>query len=1194
MLNSIKFKTKRIFCCMLLTLGIIASAFTGMFQVTKTQEVLAQSSNKIVEDVTSSVLGSGYNFNVTTSDSPVKPSGWTSLDSESSNSDIIKGVVNANTDTTFDTDECKTVKPPLITNSNQEPDKNSELNKHLMINAHNGPGKMGYKRNSTISLEDNSFYRIGVKLLTQKTNKSENQAETDARASIYLTGLLEKDEDQYKQTKYEYFSTLGAWEEYFFYIDTNEKETINIELWLGSKTSTVTGAVFFNEVSVIRYSEDSYLEQTQKLDDTDYDNFNIISLRETLDSPVDNGNFEDVSLDGWSRKSQSTSDASEMTYKSVDVNTFSKVNDDLIITAPGSNCSVDNQNALFLYNKVDGYQALESSSFTVERQTYYRLSFWAKSNCNTGKGATVMLVDKSDEEVATTASLTLATTFTKDSNKFRNDWTKYNFYIYGPAVDSKEVSIQIWLGTQSTPTSGYAFIDDFRIDTIDYATYSANTSSSNSTTFNLNNADDKYTISNSDFNKTENETALEFYPAKPSGWTRTGDTNTTTISGIINGTEDAYASIDFGNAESLAPEKIPALTTFDSEDNNVLMIGSSAETNTQTFTSNSISMSANSYYSLSFYVMTDYARNSEDSNYGARVTIRSSTTTIFDYYNIYFTDGGWHKIVIKVKTGNNAISPTVALSFENTRGFVFFDKVELRTITETTYNDRIFSESDDAEYHKVDLSTETFDNHNYNNNQTNINGIETPNNWKINSNNSNAISGIISADNDLISEVPESLTGDNNYLYISSLSDVNSYYTSNESYSFSSSTYYKISVDVLTRFINRQEDPEEDVNYGAFIDLGDSTEIRLTGINTNGVWKTYTIYASFISNLSSTISLGLGYADDKVSGEVLFDNVVISTTTQDAYKTEILEAEDNTFATFIDYTEPEAEAEKDTTTPWTNEVNWLVLPSILTALAIIIAVVGYYVRKITFNRRPKIKTNYDRRKTLDRDIDRREKIALRQQIIDELRNELKNIDKEIEDFNVIANNHLEEIKEEIRKEQEVLEKAKLEIEIKKKEATANREKQLKESAELVSDKKAEKQYNSFIVKLDRQEMAVQRKINAKELKIATAAEINKEKLSKYLERQEYIKLQIAKIEAEIEEIAKQEEEIWAEYRAAKAEAKRQKAEYKAQVKAEKEKTKKAKANSTKKPASSGDKPKATKKSTSKKEIKKTDSEAKSE
>ena len=551
-------------------------------------------------------------------------------------------------------------------------------------------------------------------------------------------------------------------------------------------------------------------------------------------------------------------------------------------------------------------------------------------------------------------------------------------------------------------------------------------------------------------------------------------------------------------------------------------------------------------------------QTNETKNYGARVTISTGTNTIFDYQNIHYSNGGWHRIEIKIKTGTTEVTPSIKLSFENTNGYVFFDKVELKTLNEALYKDTML-EDRDTEYYRIDLSTDVFNNRTFNKNLSN--GIDTPVNWTLNEEGQNSegiTSGIITSNNSLLEDIPTSLSGNTNYLIISSLHDANYAYESNETFTFNSSTYYKISVNVLTRYIEKEENKKEDIKYGASVALSDSSEIVLRGLNTDGVWKTCTIYASFTESLTSNITLGLGYADESVRGEVLFDNLKIETITEDAYLTEVVDCDPNTIATFINYTEPEDPTEEESTSTWENEVNWLILPSIITALAIIIAVVGYYIRKINFNKKPKVKTNYDRRKTLDRDIDKREKIALRKQIISELKTELDNIDKEIEEFNNLANQHLEVIKAEIKKDQEELEKAKLEIEIRKKEATAAREKQLKESAEFVADKKAEKQYNTFISRLDRQELSVQRKINAKELKLSAVTEANKEKLSKYYERQEYIKLQIAKIEAEIEEIARQEEELWAEYRAAKEDAKRRKAEFKAQVKAEKDKAKKQK------------------------------------
>ena len=465
---------------------------------------------------------------------------------------------------------------------------------------------------------------------------------------------------------------------------------------------------------------------------------------------------------------------------------------------------------------------------------------------------------------------------------------------------------------------------------------------------------------------------------------------------------------------------------------------------------------------------------------------------------------------------------------------------------------------------KVDLSFENFDNKTFNT----FTKIQTPNNWDGVGQDSDTPteSGIISMNNDSLSLVPPTLSGNNNVLMINSLHNVNYAYTSKESFNFTAKTYYKITVNVLTNNLVA-ENISDSKGYGASIILNGSKDIIVKGIDTHGVWKTYTIYLSSEDAINSTISLGLGASNQKISGMVLFDNLKIETTDQNTFLEDLKTSDDNYTKCFINYTEKTETDEEESA--WTNDFNWLILPSLITALSIIIALIGFYVKKINFNKKPKIKTKYDRRKTLDKDIDKREKIALRQQIIDELNAELKSIDDEIAEYNRLAEQKLEEIKSQILEEKQTIERKKLEIEIKKKEATAEREKQLKANPELVSNAKAEKEFERLLSHLDKQEMSLQKQINQKDVKLETTKEADKSNLSKFLERKEFIKNEIAKIEAEIEEIAKEEAEMWEEYKKAKMEAKQRKAEIKAQ-----------KVNQT--PATKSTKNKTTNKSSNKK------------
>ena len=1138
MSNSKNKKCKSIFLSLILSFAMIFSAFAGINIVSQKTQVYAITTSER-NNVSSDLLSNYYNFYTTSTAKPATPNGWTKISDNQVNQDnIISGIVDVTDETTFKTSTYKTTKP----NMPKDESSDNAYFKNLMINSPNGAGRMGYKSNS-IALEANSFYEISVKLYTHRTTKTDDFEETDPTASIYLTGLT-TDEKYESQLKFENINTLTSWATYKFFIDTNSSASVNLELWLGSKTSNSQGAVFFNRVDIYRCNESYYSKNVLTKEDTETDNFNIISLSPTYTQPVTNSSFETTTPMGWKNIAKSTTETDNQLCQIVDANNFSMENDDKTISAPGSNNSADNNHTLFMFNKEEGYQAIESSEISIEPLSYYRISFWAKSDCNTGSGATVSLVDKSETPIDS-ASITLATTYTKNSNIYRNDWTKYNFYVYGDEIETKKATIQIWLGTTSSKTSGYVFVDDFRMEEISYDIFSNNSSSTNSKALNFNSNSDSFVVVNSNFDKTSNADSATTYPLVPSSWTKKGDTNSNTFSGVIKADEEHFNSnlSNYTNT-SITPTR-PANHPIYKDNNNVLMIGSTSENNSQSYVSGSLSLSANSYYKLSFYVFADYDKLNEKDNLGASVSLKTDSKTLYDYYNIHFSDNKWHQFVLYLKTGVNSETATLSLNFDGLTGYVYFDDIRLETSNETVFNN--FTKEPEITYTKVDLSYENFDNRTFNKFET----LQTPNNWTGKEQDDSTVtnSGILDISDDIISPVSETLSGNAKALYIQSLHNVNYAYTSNSSYTFNAQTYYKISVNVLTKDILAENNPDGE-NFGASIYLNDSQDIVLKGINTLGGWRTYTIYLNLQDSLSSKVSLGLGYKDEKVSGEVLFDNLKIETIEKSQFEEELKTCDDNLVKCFINYTETTEEKEDEST--WSNEFNWLILPSLITAVAIIVAVIGFYVRKINFNRKPKIKTKYDRRKTLDKDIDRREKIALRQQIIEELNAELSSIDEEIAEYNKLAEAQLEELKNKILTEKEEIKRQKLDLEIRKKEATAEREKELKANPELVSNKKAETEFVRLMEKLDKQEMHLQKQLNLKDLKLEQTKEADKSKLAKYLERKEFIKNEIAKIEAEIEEIAREEAEMWEEYKKAKLQAKQRKAEYKAQQKSEKE------------------------------------------
>ncbi len=1140
MYNLKQSKTKKIICSFVLVLGVLISAFSGYhFNINKALTVSAdttyntdQIEESIFEDNSSEA--NYYSFYTSSTSTSSSISGWEKTNTSSNIEDNVKAcIVDLSGDkSTWDDEDnsYKTTKPGFL----QPNHTNSKsYYKALMINSHNGANSYGYKSNS-ITLESDSYYKISVDLYTHRV--TDGDSETDPRASIYIDGLLDSDEDDedlLSKVKFEeiFTNTNNSLETYTFYIATGESKSINIELWLGSKTSKASGAVFFHEVKVLRSSEAFFEKNYGDLptEGTDAQNYNFIDLSKQKDASfIENSSFENIPFDGWTVLAGSPS---------VEVNNYTNASADIV--APGSNCSKDNNHSLLMYNSESSTQGVESSKFTIQQQSYYRLSFWAKSNCNTGNGATVYLVNKA-EDSTDSASLTLSTTYTEDSNKFRNDWSNYNFYIYGPANGTVELAIQVWLGTEDSETEGYVFVDDFTIENISYSEYNSNKSNTGCTSLDLNQENSNLTITNGQFNVTQNSDNAVSYPLAPANWTKSGDTNADTYSGVVSTNSEIWNNnVDnYYNKNGVKPTNPGALPyAYEGNDkNNVLMIGSTAETNSQSYAVSDLSLTASSYYRVKFYIYDDYTCNKgNDEDYGASVKLATSNQVIFDYKNLWFGDGLWHEIVLYIHTGISDLTATLSLNFEGVNGYVFFDDVMIFSSNEDAY-------SKASKSNQIDLAVDNFDNRIINSNIA----IQTPTNWtskQENESTSKVESGIMPATDDLIKDLDRPKSGNANVLYISSSSDVHYSFVSTQTYTFSSGTYYKISVNILTRNNIISEEDDEDVVYGASFSLSASDEVIFKGITTGEKWETYSIYFCPDADLTSAISLSLGASDEHTSGDVLFDNLVIETIDEATYLDGIGSTEDKYYKAFINYV-PETEEDDDEEADWENDFNWLILPSLITALAIVIAVVGYYVRKISFNRKPKIKTKYDRRKTLDKDIDRREQIALRKQIIAELNEELVAIDKEIEEYKVLASQKFEVIKERIIAEQDRIKKAKLEIEIKKKEAKAEREKQLKENPELVSNTKAEKDYANFVAKLDKQELALQKQLNAQNVKLATAEMPDNIKLDSFLERKEYIKNEIAKIEAEIEEISKEEAEMWNEYKVAKEEAKKQKAEAK--------------------------------------------------
>ena len=1088
------------------------------------------------------------------------PSNWSATsDSDTTNSErFVSGIMNLTSDTAWSSN----YEDNFHLQDSQNPYDGSASDKNFLYinNFSTSPVKYGYA-SEQFSLPRNGYYHIEVSLKTLD----------QAKASLYITGLDET-------IKMENVDSGGIWKTYTFYIATNsmtDLANIKLEIWLGSKDDGSYGAIFADKVSVFQYDESTFNSTSNK--DSDVSVFTDLNTKVSI--PFTNNGFE-TDLSGWTLSNENSIDGDNQLIKSVKIGNGydSNLKTNWNIENPHSINTFGNERALLIANKTQLVSGVESPKISIKQHGLYRLSIWAYSN--SADGTPTILV----KEVGTTGSKlaynTLSVSASKASNEVVSNWTEYSVYIQGNAYKDTEVKLCLYLGTPSigdttsSPQKGYVFFDEVRLQELDYSTYSSAISNmgDKGCELNITSTETQYLVPNNSFNKAKNADDAITYPLAPQNFTskvvdieNNTTTSAVTYSGIVN-----VNSTHWANRQSAGqyPNDVQNPGTFDGtpvseSTNNVLMIGTHDHTIKQTYTSEAVPMEASAFYKVSFYVQTQVL---PQYNTGASVKFLNGTKYIHKIENLN-THGEWQYHEFFIKTGEQALSSTFELGLSYNNGFAFFDELHI----ESYGDEESFNSILPVGAKVYDLTYENFD-------------ID------------NTFSGFF--DSELITETEkQQLTSGikqyqgNNVLYISSLADTYYTFTSGRTYSLNAENYYSLSVDVYTDSLSQEEenfvyDEENNVlPYGVTLALKNSSgsfNHRIENVNTstvndgNNKFTTYTFYIHTNETVEAYLHLSLGNVGSFVSGTVYFDNIKFASLKEEEFTEFKNDLSIESTSLFVEPVEEEpiedenadedTEAETEEKEPF--EFPWILVSSIITGLAIVVAIVGYMIRKITIHKVPKIRTSYDRRKTLDVELDRKERIAMRQSMIEELKLQLHTIDDEIEQIKSMFEVREAQILINDRARREQITNDKNAIIARKDEATKEY-KSILNSAD-VSDKDkqaAERQFARYIAKLNKQEESLQKLLEQKETSSALLKIKREQQLQKFIDAQLEIQKEIEKIELEIEQIAKEDEQIWAEYRQAKAEAKEAKTKYIQEKKLEKAKEKAtAKKESAKKTA----------------------------
>lgn len=830
------------------------------------------------------------------------------------------------------------------------------------------------------TLKANGHYYITV---------SVNTLDSESSASLYL---LQNDQ-VFENCRIENISTNSAWANYTFFVSTNSYEDANFKfaMRMGAIANKTTGCVLFDELHAAQISKETLNNALNMFDDSTY------RYKKFDGKVVETFEFGSTSTPNYFSTSESgTGDKS------------------VIVNGNAMNLSATNSNITY-----------KGKEETLLPNATYKFSINAKIESNLTKGNAFIKLNEilpedeeyndfieGDDTTKRTAKTSNLTFSSKTSNSLNDGYVEYSIFVRTDSRDASKVQFSFGLGDGSE-ASGKVSFKSFKIERVPYSVYSSTSTGSYVSkmdiTESLTLSADEY--ANFTFDKMQSEkyngkTGLQ-YPAEVSSWTKSAD-NKDEISGVIN-----LAEFDRVKQEYKLPANMPEGFTT-ANNNNVLMIYNAMQGN-HSYTSSTKTLTANKWHKITALVNTQDV-GVRGVSVIAKLTSNNNTISVTKATKID-TNSKWQQVNLYIHTASTDATVSVELALNDT-GVVFFDNIRLQSADSKDDLTNKYPTLQVAKFAEVDL-TDPFIT------STSTQNFDTPIlfNGKVVSG-ENIEAGIINLDTANLDNIIDaskieelkSLTGNRSVLAISARdNDVYYEFTNLIPFNFASASgdngkYYKLSFDLFTYDI-AQNDKEEDQKFDNKV-LAQGANVSLTGItnstfkylNTTGEWKTYEFYIGLNDTTKSNLVFSLGSAHTGCYGKAFLGNITLNEIGKSLF-----EQAKGENVLKLDTVEVAPETDPETDNNKGSNFDWQYVPAILTFIAIIIAVVGVFLRRrIKLNKHVKSgKPNYDREDVM---INKFRRIA-----IDQREKEIRTLTKECEELTEIRNNYEGEYKQTLSK-----------------------------------------------------------------------------------------------------------------------------------------------------------------------------------
>lgn len=799
----------------------------------------------------------------------------------------------------------------------------------LMIDAGENNVNHGYTTTESISLTKGNNYLISVDVYTANGG------------TAYLSLINGNDE-------FDSISNIistNDWTTYYFLVKTNDYEDVSVKLGMFLKSS---GTAMFDNICAAKINNQelaTYLGEPSS----------VVSYTNKATNIIKEYNIQNV--------------------------TFNHVDFEYNSTISPSYCYNPDGNQTYAYKISSAEKAyfevettkLSDSDETIEfeQNAVYKVSVNLKAEDLKGNVTLKLNQIVEDEETANNASFTISS---NTSSTIKNNYSTYSFYIKSSPIKNSEYKLAVALGSKSEKASGSIYVSSIVVSKVTDSAFDAISEDTTNKKINLSSSykitSSATALDNGKFNTLKISDVENSYPAAAESWTVTTGENKQAY-GIVN-----TSSTEFAKISGLNNLSNPLGTNGTATNNNVLMLHNS-ESDILSYTSTTKNLAAKSIHRFQALVQTQHspATISLVTNKDGKEVVLSSLAVDTDY--------SWETVELFVKVGYQALDVALKVTLDSSSwAYTYIDDARFdypSQPTESTFNDinssRLVS--------KVDLTKLIVGDENSCFSHTN----------QFTGTGSSAIFGVVNVNNGTVENTEFLATNADYVLAIRSTTETTYNVKANLGFTLESGDdkYYKISVDILTQYL-QMLDPEADTDLmGASVKLS-SFEESFTAIQA-GEWTTYTFYISPSETTTAYLEFNFGTEENKMMGDVFIGNIVFNDSVSEREFNAVSESETTKILKQTIVEKEPNETEKTDKDEEKTNVNWFYFASsMIFAVALIIGVVGIMIKKIKWKKPvKKTKNAYDRNRTVSKQYYMRKATTEREAKLRELEKDLQKL-----------------------------------------------------------------------------------------------------------------------------------------------------------------------------------------------------------